>query len=187
MVKRGARPPAGPNKPPRRWAGPDIPVVDVSRLQVSEGLFTDEILAQGSAAEVRRELELLGTAIKHGAWGSSDGNGPTKVAEWLGEALEAIGRGVSPSSALGLAAASRRKPLSLKRAQQQVFDDLRSQNVPVKRAHMLIGLLREDAEGNFYFKKLSAAGRESAAAAVKTRFGLAKNREQLKPVKYSSK
>lgn len=92
-----------------------------------------EILTKGSPREVREFLGGQGALIRAGA------PLPAPVAEWLGAALEAIGRGADANRALRVAAARRGPPGS----------EVRDLAVIVRQVTDLIrqGVLHEDALG----------------------------------------
>lgn len=108
---------------------------------------TAEVLRNGSQAEIREALYTLGALIRIGAWSM-----PPEEREWLGAALEAIGRGDEPHRALGLN--TKRKNFREKLARDAAANDLMAQGVAREEAMQIAGrliyedgLLRDDPKG----------------------------------------
>lgn len=79
------------------------------------------VLRNGSQAEIRQAIGSLGAFIRSGAsLGAAE-------AEWLGAALEAIGRGEKPHVALGLN--TKRGNYREKLARKSAADDLKAQGI----------------------------------------------------------
>lgn len=94
-------------------------------------LSTADILARGSQAEIREAIAMIGAVIRAGA--------PIGAAEreWLGAALEAIGRGEKPHVAFGLN--TKRRSLREVVARAAAVDDLAAQGATRTDARRLVG------------------------------------------------
>jgi hypothetical protein len=93
---------------------------------------TVDILRRGSKAEIRETIGSIGALIRVGAW-----NPGPEEREWLGAALEAIGRGERPHAALGLN--TKRGSLREVLARESAVRDLHDQGMTMEDARNLVG------------------------------------------------
>lgn len=94
-------------------------------------LSTADILARGSQAEIREAIAMIGAVLRAG------GNVGAAEREWLGTALEAIGRGEKPHVALGLN--TKRASLREVSARAAAVENLATQGMARTEARRLVG------------------------------------------------
>jgi hypothetical protein len=119
-----------------------------------------DLLKHGSQGEIRETLHLIGSLMRLGTW-----TAPAEELEWLGAALEAIGRGEKPHIALGLN--TKREDYRAILARKAAADDLFAQGRTREDAMQIAGRLNYES-GELRPDPKGAAG-ESLKAAAKRR------------------